>query len=49
MAKMLEQVGKVQIELMDAWLDPTIVDRAGDQNVPRERTATRASTGIFTI
>ena len=35
MAKFLEQVGKVQIELMDAWLDPTIVDRAGDQNVPR--------------
>jgi len=35
MAKMLEQVGRAQIELMDAWLDPSIVDRAGDANIPR--------------
>ena len=34
-AKWFEQVGKAQIELMDAWLDPTIVGRAGDQNVLR--------------
>ena len=34
-AKWLEQVGRAQIELMDAWLDPTIVERAGDRNVPR--------------
>jgi len=35
MAKMLEQVGKAQIKLMDAWLDPTIVERPENHNVPR--------------
>lgn len=35
MAKLLQQVGTAQIELMDAWLDPTIVDRADDVNIPR--------------
>jgi hypothetical protein len=35
MAKFLEQVGTAQIELMDAWLDPSIVNRAGDREVPR--------------
>jgi hypothetical protein len=34
-AKFLEQVGTAQIELMEAWLDPTVVDRAGDREVPR--------------
>ena len=34
-AKFLEQVGRAQIELMDAWLNPSIVDRRGDANIPR--------------
>ena len=35
LAKFLQQVGTAQIELMDAWLDPAIVDRADDANIPR--------------
>jgi len=44
MAKMLEQVGRAQIELMDAWLDPAIVDRSEDQTVPRGESR---NAGIF--
>lgn len=44
MAKMLEQVGCAQIELMDAWLDPAIVDRAEDRTVPRGESR---NAGIF--
>jgi hypothetical protein len=35
MAKWLEQVGRSQIELMDAWLDPAVVGRVDDHNIPR--------------
>jgi hypothetical protein len=35
MAKFLEQVGTAQIELMQGWLNPTVVDRAEDREVPR--------------
>ncbi len=35
MAKFLEQVGRAQINLMDAWLDPATVNRAEDRNIPR--------------
>jgi len=44
MAKMLEQVGRAQIELMDAWLDPAIVDRPEDRTVPRGESR---NAGIF--
>jgi hypothetical protein len=44
MSKLLEQVGRAQIELMDAWLDPTIVDREGDRTVPRGESR---NAGIF--
>ena len=35
LAKFLQQVGKAQISLMDAWLDPAIVDRGDEANIPR--------------
>jgi len=35
MAKFLQQVGAAQVELMDAWLDPAIVNRANDADIPR--------------
>ena len=35
MAKWLEQVGRAQIELMDLWLHPSILDRAAGDDVPR--------------
>ena len=35
-AKMLEQVGKAQVELMEAWLDPTRASASGDdESMPR--------------
>jgi len=34
-AKMLQQVGIAQIELMEGWLDPAITNRADDANIPR--------------
>lgn len=44
MSKFLEQVGRAQIELMDAWLDPAIVDRSEDRTVPRGESR---NAGIF--
>lgn len=44
MAKMLEQVGRAQIELMDAWIDPAIVNCAEDRNIPRGESR---NAGIF--
>jgi hypothetical protein len=35
MAKFLQQVGTAQIELMDAWLDPAIVNRGEDPEISR--------------
>lgn len=35
LAKMLEQVAMAQIALMDAWLNPAIVDKTGEADVPR--------------
>jgi hypothetical protein len=34
-AKLLQEVGTAEIELMDAWLDPAIVDRDDDANISR--------------
>lgn len=44
MAKMLEQVGRAQIELMDAWLDPAIVSQPENRNLPRGESR---NAGIF--
>lgn len=35
MAKFLESVSRSQIKLMDAWLDPSIIHRLDQENVPR--------------
>jgi hypothetical protein len=44
MSKFLEQAGRAQIELMDAWLDPTIVGQPENRNVPRGESR---NAGIF--
>jgi hypothetical protein len=43
-AQLLQQVGKAQIELMDAWLDPGILDRAEDHDLLRSE---RRNAGIY--